>query len=144
MGSSSNNNMVDFATLVKNTFRKLQLQAQCAILDREITKRQRSFGVELYGLIETQRQELRQSVLSKDDTGNPQQAANDVESMMKVFQGVENDIRVPLEVCQKEVREMETSQPPSHPYFIQRRKEQFGVTIWPTIEERLDLPESLV
>ena len=50
--------MVAFVELVQQTFRKFQLQFEIALIDRDITNRQRKFGIELYDLIEHQRQQV--------------------------------------------------------------------------------------
>ena len=151
--------MVDFLTLMQHTFRKFQLKAEIALLDRDSTNRQRAFGVELYDLIERQRRQIRQQIIdenSKNKSNNDNNTNNnnnnsdpttkttqDVEQLLRVFQTIENAIRVPLEVCRKEVDDMEASTPKFPPIFIQRRKEEFGITIWPIVSEPQWLHESL-
>lgn len=128
--------MVDFTTLMKGSFRKFQLQAEVALLDRDVTNRQRSFGVELYDLIEKQRIETRAQIdrTIRETEGGVAVAPESVESFLKIFRAIENEIREPLESCRKDVTEMEESRRPGFPpLFIQRRKEAFGIEVWPIV-----------
>jgi len=138
--------MVDFMTVVKGSLRKFQLQAEVALLEREASNRQRAFGVELYDLIEAQRlskdaqidRTLRES--NQEDTP---EARKNVEGFLKLFEAIENEIREPLDNCRKDVAGMEESVPKFPPLFVQRRKEDFGVEIWPTVSKPKWLHESL-
>ncbi|OEU09177.1 hypothetical protein FRACYDRAFT_249096 [Fragilariopsis cylindrus CCMP1102] len=146
--------MVDFLTLVQNTFRKLQLKVEIVILDRDITNRQRKFGIELYDLIEKQRRalhtQLEKDYGTTDDDDNDDDklkkaiAVDDITQTLKLFQIIENEIKIPLEVTRKEINNMRESSVKFPPLLIQRRKEDFGRTIWPIIcEETLWTHETL-
>mmetsp|Transcript_11267 Transcript_11267/g.12759 ORF Transcript_11267/g.12759 Transcript_11267/m.12759 type:complete len:247 (+) Transcript_11267:37-777(+) len=156
--------MVDFLTLLQQTFRKFALKAEIAlVLDREIANRQRKFGVDLYDLIEKQRttvkQQINDELQKKEENGNQddkekregttakEQADTvdkNVQQLLQVFQTIENEIRLPLEATQKEIDDMQLSKPAFPPIFIQRRKEEFGITIWPMISDStMSLPETL-
>ena len=147
--------MVDFLTLIKNTFRKLQLKVEIVILDRDITNRQRKFGIELYDLIEKQRRALHTqlekdygTITDDDDNDNDKLkkaiAVDDITQTLKLFQIIENEIKIPLEVTRKEINNMLESSVKFPPLLIQRRKEEFGITIWPIIcEETLWIHETL-
>jgi len=155
--------MVDFLTLLQQTFRKFALKAEIAlVLDRDIANRQRKFGVDLYDLIEKQRtivqQQINDELQKKEENGNQddkekreattakEQAdtVDNVQQLLQVFQTIENEIRLPLEATQQEIDDMQLSKPAFPPIFIQRRKEEFGITIWPMISDStMSLPESL-
>ena len=146
--------MVDFLTLIQNTFRKLQLKVEIVLLDRDITNRQRKFGIELYDLIEKQRRALHTQLekdygtTNDDDNDNDKLkkaiAVDDITQTLKLFQIIENEIKIPLEVTRKEINNMLESSVKFPPLLIQRRKEEFGITIWPIIcEETLWIHETL-
>lgn len=136
--------MVDFLTLMQHTFRKFQLKAEIALLDRELTNRLRRFGIELYDIIEKQRRSVI-AQLEKDGTTTDPKQVDDIQQILKVFQTIENEIKIPLEVTRTEIDNMESSTPIKFPpLLIQRRKEEFGITIWPIIcEETLWIHETL-
>ena len=136
--------MVDFMTVVKGSVRKFQLQAEVALLDREAANRQKHFGVELYDLIDEQRKaadaEIERTLRDSNREDTPE-ARQHVTDFLKVFQAVENEIREPLERCQKDVASMEAKGFP--PIFVQRRKEDFGIEVWPIVSMPKWLHESL-
>lgn len=138
--------MVDFMTVVKGSFRKFQLQAEAALMEREITNRQRAFGVELYDLIEAQRVSSEgqiQKTLEENKQEDTPEARQSVNEFLKLFQAIENEIHEPLEKCRKDVANMEESSPKFPPIFVQRRKEDFGIEIWPIVTKPKWLHESL-
>ena len=138
--------MVEFTTLLQNTFRKFQLRGEIALLDRESTNRQRAFGVELYDLIETQRVAIQKQAEeeAKESNSDPEKLTDDLSKVLRIFQNVENAIRQPLEACRDEIESMEASAPmPFPPVLIQRRKEEFGVEIWPIVSQPQWLHECL-
>jgi len=157
--------MVNFLTLLKDTFRQLQLRAEIALLDRDATNRQRAFGVELYDLIERQRgtmlAQIEETIERSNNPNNSGGGATtaaatttpshsggsmspaDVEGVMRIFQTIENEIRVPLDACRKDVGDMEASVPRFPSLLIQRRKEEFGVAVWPIVSKNQWLHESL-
>lgn len=128
--------MVDFLTLVQSTFRKFQLKYEIVVFDIEITNRQRKFGVDLYDLIDAQRIKLLKEHDDDDDD------IQELLAIVKVFQTIENEIKVPLKAVTKDIKELETKSVPA--LLIQRRKEEFGISIWPTIvETTLSVQETL-
>eukprot|EP00531_Pseudo-nitzschia_arenysensis_P007973 CAMPEP_0116145444 /NCGR_PEP_ID=MMETSP0329-20121206/16594_1 /TAXON_ID=697910 /ORGANISM="Pseudo-nitzschia arenysensis, Strain B593" /LENGTH=252 /DNA_ID=CAMNT_0003641045 /DNA_START=176 /DNA_END=937 /DNA_ORIENTATION=- len=144
--------MVEFIELVKGTFRKFQLQAEVAVLDHDVAKRQKAFGIELYDLIEKQRVDTRAQIektmeenSTKEGTGDsasaPSSPAETVETFLKIFQTIENEIRGPLEACKADVDRMTEAN--YLPILIQKRKEDFGVQVWPIVSEPKWLHESL-
>ena len=145
--------MVDFLTLAQKTLRKLQLKVEIVLLDRDITNRQRKFGIELYDLIEKQRRALHTQLekdygtITDDDDDDKLKkaiAVDDITQTLKLFQIIENEIKIPLEVTRKEINNMLESSVKFPPLLIQRRKEEFGITIWPIIcEETLWIHETL-
>jgi len=193
--------MVEFLTLLKSTLRKFKLQAEIAVLDRNATKRQRAFGVELFDLIQKQKVEMHAHIantiektnptttttMNSGTTTNPKSASTEttaettttttpttlqnnnsqgalvsvetVEGVLGLFQAIENEIRDPLATCRKDVNtmtdesismSMSMSMSSIHspsiylPIRIRRRKEQFGIEIWPIVgKPKLCLHESL-
>ena len=155
--------MVEFMALVKGTFRKFQLQAEVVVLDHDATKRHRAFGVELYDLIEKQRLDTKAQIhktLDETETAETKEEGTaadadadadaertakveTVESFLKVFQTIENEIKAPLEACRKDVEEMTSHNPPYPDLLIQRRKEDFGIEIWPVVSGPKWLHETL-
>ncbi len=149
--------MVELIALVKGTFRKFQLQAEVAVMDHDITKRQKAFGIELFDLIEKQRIDMRHNIedaMKKEgeekDEGQlkltPRQSSSPIkpeaiESVLKVFQTIENEIRGPLQSCKDDVDRMTEAN--YLPLLIQKRKEAFGVEVWPIVSEPKWLHESL-
>ena len=115
--------MVAFVELVQQTFRKFQLQFEIALIDRDITNRQRKFGIELYDLIEHQRQ----------------QVTADLNNEKVFFQTIENGIRGPLDTARQELHDMAQSTPPFPALFLQRRKEEFGLEVYPIIVQKTQL-----
>lgn len=141
--------MVELIALVKGTFRKFQLQAEVAVLDHDVAKRQKAFGIELYDLIEKQRVDTRAQIektreengtKGTDDSASASPSET-VESFLKIFQTIENEIRGPLEACKADVDRMTEAN--YLPILIQKRKEDFGVQVWPIVSEPKWLHESL-
>jgi len=156
--------MVDFLTLLKGTFRKFQLQAEVALLDRDATNRQRAFGIELFDLIEAQRVTMRAQIektMEGDDpksdaeevanantnsqSANGSVTASDVETVMRVFQTIENEIREPLDACRKDIQDLRHAARglPIPEILLKRRKEEFGIAVWPIVSKPKWLHESL-
>uniref|UniRef100_A0A7S4A9A4 Uncharacterized protein n=1 Tax=Pseudo-nitzschia australis TaxID=44445 RepID=A0A7S4A9A4_9STRA len=132
--------MVEFTTLLSHTFRKLQIRGEIALLDRESTNRQRAFGVELYDLIETQRQakDTVKKEAQQDGNENRDEAvvAAVADNIENAFQHIEKDIREPLEACRTQIESMKESTPIKFPpILLQLQKEQFGVAIWPIVSQ---------
>eukprot|EP00535_Pseudo-nitzschia_heimii_P001446 CAMPEP_0197185518 /NCGR_PEP_ID=MMETSP1423-20130617/12108_1 /TAXON_ID=476441 /ORGANISM="Pseudo-nitzschia heimii, Strain UNC1101" /LENGTH=242 /DNA_ID=CAMNT_0042636605 /DNA_START=229 /DNA_END=957 /DNA_ORIENTATION=- len=136
--------MVDFMTVVKGSFRKFQLQAEVALLERDASNRQRAFGVELYDLIEEQRRasdaEIRETLRQNNVEDTPE-ARESADGFLRIFQAVENEIREPLDRCRNDVSSLKGKGFP--PLFVQRRKEDFGIEVWSTVSEPKWLHESL-
>lgn len=143
--------MVDFLTLLKGTGRKFQLQAEVVVLEHDATNRQKAFGIELYDLIEAQRVKMRAqieiTIEESKPKGAPEQAggltADDVETAMKIFQTIENEIKDPLEACRSEIAKLEEIPAPVKQLLIKKKKEDFGVAIWPIVSEPKWLHETL-
>ena len=136
-------NMVELSAIVKGTVRKFQLQAEVVALEFEASKRKRAFGVELFDLIEKQRINMRAQIektLEETESKTPQDVQT-FEKFLTVFQTIENEIRKPLEACRTDVAKMSESH--YLPILIQRRKEDFGVEIWPIVTSPKWLHESL-
>ena len=96
--------MVEFITLLKDTFQKFKLQAEVAVLERDSTNRQRAFGVELYDLIEKQTIDMRKDIeTTLEKQKDPKVQAEDVENVLQVFRTIENEIKGPLESCQADI-----------------------------------------
>ena len=132
--------MVDFFTLLRNTFRKFQIRGEIALLDRESTNRQRAFGVELYDLIETQRQARdtvkKQSQQDGNENRDEAVVAAAADGIENAFQHIEKDIREPLEACRTQIESMKESTPMKFPPILfQRQKEEFGVAVWSIVSQ---------
>ena len=129
--------MVGFTSLVRDTLRKLQLEAEVMSISHNMTKRQKAFGVELYDLIETQRVQNRAQIEAtlRENNGRATEGytPEDFEDILKVFQTVENEIREPLEACRADIQSLESIA--ALPILIKARKETFGVAIWPIITQ---------
>lgn len=135
--------MVQISALVKGTVRKFQLQAEVVALDFDAKNRQRAFGLDLFDLIEKQRINMRAHIeksLEESENKTPEDVQT-FEKFLTVFQTIENEIRKPLEACRADVAKMSESH--YLPIFIQRRKEEFGVEIWPIVTSPKWLHESL-
>mmetsp|Transcript_5537 Transcript_5537/g.13687 ORF Transcript_5537/g.13687 Transcript_5537/m.13687 type:complete len:223 (-) Transcript_5537:158-826(-) len=133
--------MVQLMALVNGTVRKLQLQGEIALLDRESKQRQKFLGVELYDLIEEQHQALRDEAAKHE---NPEQLVENCESVLAVFRNVERAISEPLEACRRDVQKLVEGNAPVASFLIQKRKEDFGVAIWPIVSEPQWLHERLM
>mmetsp|Transcript_18829 Transcript_18829/g.38769 ORF Transcript_18829/g.38769 Transcript_18829/m.38769 type:complete len:262 (+) Transcript_18829:97-882(+) len=145
--------MVELIALVKGTFRKFQLQAEVAVMDHDIAKRQKAFGIELFDLIEKQRIDMRHTIEETLKEGEEKDEAElkprpsdaikpeAIESLLKVFQTIENEIRGPLQSCKDDVDRMTEAN--YLPLLIQKRKEAFGVEVWPIVSEPKWLHETL-
>jgi hypothetical protein len=145
--------MVELVALVKGTFQKFKLRAEVAVLDHDATKRQKLFGVELFDLIEKQKIDIRAQIektmdenksnanTTEKETKPSEGHVSQVENFLKVFQTIENEITGPLEGCRADIAKMTESN--FLPLLIKRRKEEFGVEIWPIVSSPKWLHESL-
>lgn len=138
--------MVELTALLRGTFLKFKLQAEVAVLDHESHKRQRTFGVELYDLIEKQKKDLRaeiETTIEESKSNGNGVTPEDMESVMKVFQTIENEIAPLLEACRADVEKLESNTTPLKDILIQRRKEDLGVAVWPIVTSPKWLHETL-
>ena len=145
--------MVELVALIKGTFQKIKLRAEVAVLDHDATKRQKAFGVELFDLIEKQKIDIRAQIektmdenksntnSTEKETKTTEGDVSQVENFLKVFQTIENEITGPLEGCRADIAKMTESN--FLPLLIKRRKEEFGVEIWPIVSSPKWLHESL-
>eukprot|EP00536_Pseudo-nitzschia_multiseries_P011149 jgi/Psemu1/326340/estExt_fgenesh1_pg.C_3650002 len=104
--------MVQFMTLVNNTIRKLQLQGEIALLDRESTLRQKFLGVE------------------RRRADSLEECRRDIQ---KLHEGAATTTAaLPVPVPQ-----------PLVSVFVNKRKEDFGLAIWPIVSQPQWLHERL-
>jgi len=137
--------MVELTALLKGTFLKFKLQAEVAVLDHESHQRQRTFGIELYDLIERQKKDLKAEIAKTlEESKSPDGVTpEDMEGVMKVFQTIENEIAPLLEACRADVEKLESNATYLKDVLIQRRKEDFGVEVWPIVTSPKWLHETL-
>ena len=138
--------MVDFLTLLQSTFRKFQLKYEIVVLDIDINNRQRKFGVDVYDLIYDSHRKAAAAAAAAD--ADEEETA---ELLVRLFKQailvpfpttIEHDIKIPLAVVCRDVLAMEKKNVPD--VFIKRRKEEFGVSIWPIIvKTTLSIQETL-
>lgn len=89
-----------FFDSVGNAAKRAQLNAEMALLDREMATRKKAFGVELYDLISAQHAKNR---VHADDTSMEAMVLD----LPSVFKHMEKDMEEPLQKTSKEVRVME-------------------------------------
>ena len=138
--------MVEFVTLLKDTFQKFKLQAEVAVLERDSTNRQRAFGVELYDLIEKQTIDMRKDIeTTLEKQKDPKVQPEDVENVLQVFRTIENEIKGPLESCRADIEGIMGKEVLGnvHKMMVEKRKGDFGVEIWPIVSQPKWLHESL-
>ena len=137
--------MVDFLTLLQSTFRKFQLKYEIVVLDIDINNRQRKFGVDVYDLIYDSHRKAAAAAAAADA------GEETAELLVRLFKQailvpfpttIEHDIKIPLAAVCRDVLAMEKKNVPD--VFIKRRKEEFGVSIWPIIvKTTLSIQETL-
>ena len=142
--TTTRSTMVDFLTLLQSTFRKFQLKYEIVVLDIDINNRQRKFGVDVYDLIYDSHRKAAAAAAAAD-------AEETAELLVRLFKQailvpfpttIEHDIKIPLAVVCRDVLAMEKKNVPD--VFIKRRKEEFGVSIWPIIvKTTLSIQETL-
>ena len=82
----TNTYTMGFLSGIGNAARRTQLNAEIVLVDRELVARKREFGVELYDLIASQ------------------QTSKAIIKAPTAFKKIENKIKVPLELCSKDVQ----------------------------------------
>ena len=142
--TTNRSTMVDFLTLLQSTFRKFQLKYEIVVLDIDINNRQRKFGVDVYDLIYDSHRKAAAAAAAAD-------AEETAELLVRLFKQailvpfpttIEHDIKIPLAAVCRDVLAMEKKNVPD--VFIKRRKEEFGVSIWPIIvKTTLSIQETL-
>ena len=143
--TTNRSTMVDFLTLLQSTFRKFQLKYEIVVLDIDINNRQRKFGVDVYDLIYDSHRKAAAATAAADADEET------AELLVRLFKQailvpfpttIEHDIKISLAAVCRDVLAMEKKNVPD--VFIKRRKEEFGVSIWPIIvKTTLSIQETL-
>jgi hypothetical protein len=87
-----------FFDAISDTAKRAQLNAEIALIDREMTAQKKAFGIALYDIIDKQHKRKQKS--SSDNSFIPLE-------MPGIFQTIENEIREPWEKYSREIRDME-------------------------------------